>query len=204
MGDLHQAAAEGDTNLVIGLLGQGIDVHARKTDGWTILNQARRKAGAAAVTKPDLYDDEGSDAWTALMLAAGNGHKGVAEVLLNGGARVHDQDAKGYTGLTLAARHGHRDVVELLLTRGGNIHGKDKQRSTAVMKAAYFGQKAVVELLLTRGANIHDKNSNGYTAVMLAAQRGHKECSSLFKVKAIPNLGREPLRETIRTVPTKS
>jgi serine/threonine-protein phosphatase 6 regulatory ankyrin repeat subunit B len=204
MGNLHRAAAEGDTNAVIGLLAQEIDVHARKTDGWTILIQALRKAGAAAVTKPSIYDDKGSYAWTALMLAAGNGHKEVVQVLLNGGARVYDKDAKGYTALLLAARHGHRDVAELLLTRGANIQDKAINGCTALIAAAEHGHQDVVELLLNRGAKIHDKENDGSTALMWSAQCGQKECSSLFKVKAIPNLGREPLRETIRTVPTKS
>jgi serine/threonine-protein phosphatase 6 regulatory ankyrin repeat subunit B len=180
MGDLHGAAAEGDTNLVIGLLGQGIDVHARKTDGWTILNQALRKAGKADVTKPAMYYLGGSDVWTALMLAAGNGHKDVVQVLLNGGGRVNDKDAKGYTSLLLAASHGYRDVVELLLTRGANIHDKDNYGYTAVMVAAQEGHKEVVELLLSRGANIHDKQNNGYTAVMVAAQEGHKNVVELL------------------------
>ena len=52
------------------------------------------------------------------MLACQNGHRDVAELLLDQGANVGQANADGLTALMLA-RHAERgDVVELLLSRG--------------------------------------------------------------------------------------
>ena len=52
------------------------------------------------------------------MLACQNGHRDVAELLLDRGADVGQANANGLTALMLA-RHAERDnVVELLLSRG--------------------------------------------------------------------------------------
>jgi hypothetical protein len=75
---------------------------------------------------------------------------------------------------------------------------------TLLMLAASKGHIDIARLLVWSGAKVDQRNPKGRTALMHACIAGHDECSSLFKVKAIPNLGREPLRETIRTVPTKS
>jgi ankyrin repeat protein len=73
------------------------------------------------------------------------------------------------------------------------------------MVAAKEGQADMVEYLVGRpGIDIDAKTAKGHRSVHIACQAGHLECSSLFKVRAVPNLGREPLRETLRSVPTKS
>jgi ankyrin repeat protein len=56
---------------------------------------------------------------TALMLACQNGHRDVAELLLDRGAEVGQASQDGLTALMMwACTNGHRDVAELLLDRG--------------------------------------------------------------------------------------
>jgi ankyrin repeat protein len=56
---------------------------------------------------------------TPLHLAAGMGHKDVAEVLLAGNAEVNAKSDIGRTPLHLAAVFDHKDVAEVLRQHGG-------------------------------------------------------------------------------------
>ena len=49
---------------------------------------------------------------TVLMLAAGNGHERVVELLLQRGAEINKQDSDGWTALMYAADNGHERAVE--------------------------------------------------------------------------------------------
>ena len=61
-----------------------------------------------------------NDGWTALMLAAQNGHEQVARVLLEAGAVVGAQNNDGSTALMHAARNGHEQVARVLLEAGAD------------------------------------------------------------------------------------
>jgi hypothetical protein len=67
---------------------------------------------------------------TPLHLAAGWGHKDVAQLLLDFKAVVDARNNHGYTPLYVAARSGHKDVVELLLANGADVNAKDNDGQT--------------------------------------------------------------------------
>jgi hypothetical protein len=109
----------------------------------------------------------------------------------------------------MACGKGHLEVAQILhgTTEGQDLEERDNEGQTALQWAASGGHKDVVAFLLSKGAQARSRDNSGLTPFMSACGSEEEcgvECSSLFKVKAIPNLGREPLRETIRTVPTKS
>jgi ankyrin repeat protein len=52
------------------------------------------------------------------MKACQNGHRDVAELLLDRGADVRQAQQGGWTALMLARATAHADVIELLLSRG--------------------------------------------------------------------------------------
>ena len=76
-----------------------------------------------------------------LILAAGNGHKDVAKLLLDSGAEPNMAAQNGKTPLYYAAFEGHKDVVKLLLDRGAKRNTADKDRFTPLHCAAQEGQK---------------------------------------------------------------
>ena len=60
---------------------------------------------------------------TALMRAAGEGHKQIVELLLERGANVNAFNESRETALTRAATHGDISIVELLLSAGAKVDG---------------------------------------------------------------------------------
>ena len=72
-----------------------------------------------------------------LHLAALNGHKKIAELLIAKGA---DVNAKGFNDLTLlhfAAQKGHNEVAELLIANSADVNAKERRGGTPLHSAAY-------------------------------------------------------------------
>lgn len=67
---------------------------------------------------------------SALMTAACNGCKDIAELLIANGASVRIVDDKGHTPLHLASIKGHKDVVELLIANGAQIDARSEDSCT--------------------------------------------------------------------------
>ena len=65
--------------------------------------------------------------FTALILAAQEGHEDVVKYLLANGADVNHKTREGMTALYTASKRGHRVIVNLLLANGAE-YGEDKVR----------------------------------------------------------------------------
>ena len=76
--------------------------------------------------------------WTALHLAAFQGHEAVVRLLLQRGVNVRIKCTYGRNALHLAAANGHKTVMGLLLDKGANIEAKDKNESTALHGAGFL------------------------------------------------------------------
>ena len=85
------------------------------------------------------------------MLTCENGHREVANLLLDQGADVGQARKDGMTALLMACYGGHRDVAELLLDRGADVGQANIDGTTALMVARHAKRGDVVELLLNRG-----------------------------------------------------
>lgn len=65
--------------------------------------------------KTDLQSPEG---FTALSVAAQNGHEAVVKLLLERKAAVDLANIQGGTPLLLASKNGHQTIVDMLLAKG--------------------------------------------------------------------------------------
>lgn len=119
------------------------------------------------------------EAWTPLVLAAGNGHLEMVKHLLEKGAEVNLAVARGeyagWTGLMRASWGGHPEVARFLIEHGADVNLANGYGGTALMHAAIEGHPSVVRLLLTNGAVVDAEDNNGLTAMMLAAIAGTEE-----------------------------
>ena len=87
----------------------------------------------------------------ALYAAARNGHREVAEYLLDQGADVNARGVFGATALQWAAFNGHAGVVELLLARGADPHLRDSRFDADAAGWAHEGGHGNIVAVLRAG-----------------------------------------------------
>ena len=182
---LVAAAARQDAAAVRALIGEGVDVDARRPDGVTALLWAAHRddletaglllaAGAAA----NAADDHGV---TPLIRAAENASLPLVERLLAAGAAASAAQANGLAPLMVAARTGNLDIVRTLLKHGADINAATTELgATALMWAVAAPHPAIVEALIAAGADVHGSTSKGMTPLLTAAQRGDVETARLL------------------------
>lgn len=159
-----EAAYEGRTKLVEGLLNQGMDVDASiRRD--RVLELRHYKQG--------LFEDDR----TALMLASRQGHAGAANLLLGKGAHVNARSDGGATALLYAASNAHAEVVRILLDHGADVNAQDESGQSALMEVFHRDNDAekiieIVTMLIAAGANLNLMNEHYETALVYAVQSG--------------------------------
>ena len=125
---------------------------------------------------PFLTVGEEEKKWTSkpvLHTAATAGHRGLVQLLLQGGADVSSTLRGGETALHCAAGEGHNEVVKILLTRGAYLDSRDKNGQTPISRAARNGRRTTVKLMTEYGAQWDSKDNYGQTPLVRAAALGH-------------------------------
>ena len=185
--ELLNAAANGDTMLIRGLLAIGTDVDTRSLDGVTPLMYAAQNGQLAAV---ELLIDKGADISLkpynhidALLGACIAGEVLVADTLILNGADVNTRSLDGLTPLMYAAAYDYYLLADVLLFYGAGVNYADNFRNTALHIAAFYGNTDIAQLLVENGADIEAADYYGFTPLMTAAQNGHLETAD-FLVKA--------------------
>jgi ankyrin repeat protein len=111
------------------------------------------KVKALLNNNSDLLFSKDTIGMTALHLAAKNGHKDMAELLLANKAEINDKAYSGWTPLHEAAAKGHKDVVELLLANQDEVNAKTNKDWTALRLATAGRHEGVAELLRQHGGH---------------------------------------------------
>jgi hypothetical protein len=130
---------------------------------------------------------------TALLVAAREGHREVARLLLAAGADVNGRGG-AMTPLSAAVLQGHIQVAALLLRHGADVNAGGVGGLPALMNAVKINRVDIAALLL--GANpdlgIHDHDGKGLVAVATA----NKNAAMVYMLvrsgapKELPDRGR--------------
>lgn len=101
---------------------------------------------------PTTGNTTNSDGATCLMFAAMRGQLAIAELLVDHGVRLNDQDKiAGWTALMQAIYYGHVSVMRLLLGAGADVGVQDFDGYTAFEHASLIGDTDAVRLLASMG-----------------------------------------------------
>ncbi|KAM0792180.1 hypothetical protein ACM66B_004877 [Microbotryomycetes sp. NB124-2] len=119
----------------------------------------------------------------ALSLACQYGHDGIAQLLLDRGAKILPNQA-GYWPQHLAAREGHAGVLRILVDASRGFSGIDVpdkySQATPLTHAASEGHADCVNVLLQAGSNVHARDEFRRTPIHYAAWQGHIDCVNLL------------------------
>lgn len=133
---------------------------------------------------PNMANEKG---YSPLMIAASHGDIETAKKLLQGGAKLDQQDKNGYTPLIWAAVMGKPDMARWLASEGAGLEIREGRGNTALMEAALMdepklldGALQVVARLLEAGANVDSPSANKTTPLIAAAENGHADIARLL------------------------
>lgn len=129
-------------------------------------------------------------ATTALIHAAGRGHRTIVELMTTAGVDPLARLANGSCAFSAAALAGHADVVGLLLRLGCEVDTPLTAGASALLLAASRWRYATVSNLLRAGANPSWSSAGEFTALAAAAAFVHHARS--------PTGGRETLQVLIK------
>lgn len=117
----------------------------------------------------DAVDAQGC---SALLRAAGGGHRAVVELLLARGADPCLAARSGATPLSAAVSMRHADIVDRLLAAGAPLEQRLPGDVTVLMLAAALGLPDLCARLLNAGADVHACDVQGLAPLHCAAVYG--------------------------------
>jgi ankyrin repeat protein len=119
---------------------------------------------------------------TPLIIASGQGHIDIVQLLLSRNANSSAQNNHFKTALHKAAKYGKKDVVSLLVSQMSDqsLCIQDYKRRTALSIAAKYGFQEIVEILLDKGCDKDTEDASNFTAIQLAVQNGHTQVVKLL------------------------
>jgi cytohesin len=118
--------------------------------------------------------------FTALHLAARNGHKDTVAFLLKCGLPIEARSKDGFTPLHVAANSGHLELVKYLVKNGAHLNSKSDNGLTPLHMATSGDHAAIVEYFILQGAPINEKDSFGFTPLHISAYYGIEKTTDVL------------------------
>jgi cytohesin len=198
---IHDAAFDGNIEVVKQHLAAGTDVNAKAEGRATPLMDAARKGHKEIVELliakgADVNAKAGDAGSTPLHIAADRGHKEVVALLIDKGADVNMKEEDGTTPLDYA----EGEIADLLRKHGGKteeelkaaepvVEAAQPEPPTAkapditIHRAVMRGDIKAVKQHLGDGADVNATDEVGFTPLHNAVTGGHKEIVELLITK---------------------
>jgi ankyrin repeat protein len=205
---IHEAAGEGNIEVVKQHLAAGTDVNAKTDDGVTPLHEA---AGVGQKEITELLIAKGADVnantpdgLTVFFAAILGANKEIVELLIAKGADVNVRGFGGMTPLNMADDEGEKEIAALLRKHGGKT-GEELEGGESVAEATQpepptgktpdisihgaagaAGRKGNIEAVkqhLAAGTDVDARDRQDKTPLQHAAYWGHKEIVELLIAK---------------------
>lgn len=171
---LHEAAFQGPSGLILGLLAAGSDVMTRDKNGETPLHRAAFVANpdvlAVLVAEGAEVNARNHDGDTPLHKATTVGTLPGIRTLLRAGADVMARGIRGRTPLHAAASCTRSALITALLEAGARLEARDDFDETSLHVAARGGKPDIVKTLLDAGASESARGMGGRTPLHEAAR----------------------------------
>lgn len=201
---LHEAAASGDDKSVQALLTSNADRTAKETKhGNTPLHEASWRGFSRCVKllcalpnpKKDQKDKKlkgvlqetrgalhsallgirNNDGFSALHLAAQNGHNQSCREILLAGGDPDIQNNYGDTALHTACRYGHAGATRILLSASCDSNKANLNGDTPLHISCAMGRRKLTRILLEAGSNPALQNSQQETPRDISTRKNYNE-----------------------------
>ncbi len=183
---LHYPSREGHPEVVEILVKKGLDINQEDRGGVTPLRFAIERGHTEII---DIFitlkalDVDGELGRKSLHLAAANGHKNVADLLIAKGASIQTKDDEAGNLLHNAATGGLLELSHRLIKEGIEINEQDNRGKTPLHYAIREGHREIVELLIENEAELNIKGKDERTPLHIAEDWGRKEIIDLLLAK---------------------
>lgn len=123
-----------------------------------VQREARQKLEAAGIAVSTA----------ALRAAARQGNLEHAQLLINAGVDLNEQDEDRWSALFFAAEGGRTGLVKALMVAGASTTLQDRRGNTALHWAAGEGHLETVVAMIEAGVEVDPENTSGYTPMLSA------------------------------------
>ncbi|USK36194.1 ankyrin repeat domain-containing protein [Bacillus sp. F19] len=189
-GKLFQSAKRGETDTVIRLIKEGVNINAQDSNGQTATmiatynNDVKTakvliEAGADVNIRDEMKNNP-------FLYAGAEGYIDILKLTIKAGADPTITNRYGGTALIPASEHGYVNVIKELLTNTDtDVNHVNNLGWTALLEAIILNdgdekQQQTVQLLIDYGADVNIPDKNNVTPLQHAREKGFKEIEKIL------------------------